>query len=343
MLQGGLKESSQKTINIYDIRPSVFKAILEFIYTDTVTITEEIAVELLIASDRFLLKKLMTMCENVLLRGTIVSLLTYIFNIISLEMFFSTFQEFLQKTSTLFLSYPHNIMQIDFVKLVKILSNFNSTIHQIQKENLLTKFTQVRNVICNFYTFRIEGFNKTHKILKICRVNKRFTVSVYCDLSDEKRNSVCSWKTICGSFFHLTEELSKWQQSMLMKKRPMRRHLCWSEPKNRVLFWKGLNRLLLEILSLTQRTEKIWLSSKQRLSLILLLISNTLTLKFLNLFFCYEKKYNTFLFTFSDPFSEYVSKYTKYLMASQDGGTPSRNLKFITSCFVLLLILHKKQ
>jgi N-acetylneuraminic acid mutarotase len=69
MLRGGLKESSQNVIKISDIRAPVFKAVLEFIYTDSVTITEDIAVELLIASDRFILKKLMTICESILLRG----------------------------------------------------------------------------------------------------------------------------------------------------------------------------------------------------------------------------------------------------------------------------------
>lgn len=69
MLEGGLRESGQNMVRVPGVKEAVFKAIMQFIYTDTVTITDDIAVDLFITSDKFLLPKLKWLVEDALLRG----------------------------------------------------------------------------------------------------------------------------------------------------------------------------------------------------------------------------------------------------------------------------------
>mmetsp|Transcript_21045 Transcript_21045/g.27378 ORF Transcript_21045/g.27378 Transcript_21045/m.27378 type:complete len:446 (+) Transcript_21045:552-1889(+) len=67
MLYGGMKESysSDEGIEIEDVSHEVFLKILEFLYTDEVKdIPSELAVPLLMASERFLLTRLKALCET---------------------------------------------------------------------------------------------------------------------------------------------------------------------------------------------------------------------------------------------------------------------------------------
>jgi hypothetical protein len=78
MLEGGLRESAQNVIRVPDVREPVFKAVMQFIYCDTATVTDDIAVDLFIVSDKFLLPKLKWLCEDALLRGNNLAIVNYI-------------------------------------------------------------------------------------------------------------------------------------------------------------------------------------------------------------------------------------------------------------------------
>eukprot|EP00743_Colponemidia_sp_Colp-15_P003169 GILK01003422.1.p1 GENE.GILK01003422.1~~GILK01003422.1.p1 ORF type:complete len:516 (-),score=43.59 GILK01003422.1:325-1872(-) len=71
LLYGGMKESKGYTeIVIPDIQYTVFLAVLEYLYTDSVRdIDSEIAVPLLIASEKFMLDRLKAICQDVIRRG----------------------------------------------------------------------------------------------------------------------------------------------------------------------------------------------------------------------------------------------------------------------------------
>lgn len=66
MLYGGMKESfANDGVEIEDISYEVFLKVLEFLYTDEVEeIPSEMAVHLLMASERFLLVRLKSLCEG---------------------------------------------------------------------------------------------------------------------------------------------------------------------------------------------------------------------------------------------------------------------------------------
>lgn len=66
-------ESKTNCINIQDMEPSVFKALLHFIYTDAVpeqyTESHAMAQHLLVAADRYGMERLKTACEEKLSGG----------------------------------------------------------------------------------------------------------------------------------------------------------------------------------------------------------------------------------------------------------------------------------
>uniref|UniRef100_A0A7S2UT53 BTB domain-containing protein n=1 Tax=Fibrocapsa japonica TaxID=94617 RepID=A0A7S2UT53_9STRA len=65
MLYGGMRESQSEEIEIKDVSHPVFLKMLEFLYTDTVEdIPYEIAVQLLMASEQYLLDRLKALCED---------------------------------------------------------------------------------------------------------------------------------------------------------------------------------------------------------------------------------------------------------------------------------------
>eukprot|EP00547_Thalassionema_nitzschioides_P000425 CAMPEP_0194203698 /NCGR_PEP_ID=MMETSP0156-20130528/3401_1 /TAXON_ID=33649 /ORGANISM="Thalassionema nitzschioides, Strain L26-B" /LENGTH=561 /DNA_ID=CAMNT_0038929497 /DNA_START=35 /DNA_END=1717 /DNA_ORIENTATION=+ len=75
LLSGGMRESLNfgvdggKPIKINDVSHTVFLKVLEFLYTDTVDdISLEIGIQLLIASERFMLDRLKTLCEDIIRR-----------------------------------------------------------------------------------------------------------------------------------------------------------------------------------------------------------------------------------------------------------------------------------
>jgi len=64
MLDGGLKESSQNQIKLSSIHPHIFLILLEFIYTDSVIVDPDYAVDVLIAADQFILPELKRLVER---------------------------------------------------------------------------------------------------------------------------------------------------------------------------------------------------------------------------------------------------------------------------------------
>mmetsp|Transcript_29680 Transcript_29680/g.33081 ORF Transcript_29680/g.33081 Transcript_29680/m.33081 type:complete len:221 (-) Transcript_29680:148-810(-) len=69
LLTGGMRESSQNVITMDGISPEVFEVVLTFLYSNTLTQTDGNMLEVLIASDRYLLGELKLLTEDVLLRA----------------------------------------------------------------------------------------------------------------------------------------------------------------------------------------------------------------------------------------------------------------------------------
>jgi len=63
MFQSGMKEATASTIQITDISLVNFKAMLEFIYCNEVMLSEKLALDLLILSDKYSLPELKVDCE----------------------------------------------------------------------------------------------------------------------------------------------------------------------------------------------------------------------------------------------------------------------------------------
>jgi RCC1 and BTB domain-containing protein len=69
MFRSGMRECVERMVPIPDISHSVFLLLLEYIYTDSVKIEVENAIELYIASDIYNLERLRDMCCNVVRRN----------------------------------------------------------------------------------------------------------------------------------------------------------------------------------------------------------------------------------------------------------------------------------
>ena len=80
MLLGDMAESSQSVVNIEMVRHSIFTAILEYLYTDTVAIPLDSAMELFVAADCFHIPRLQAMCERRLLESMTVENAAAIFH-----------------------------------------------------------------------------------------------------------------------------------------------------------------------------------------------------------------------------------------------------------------------
>ncbi|GBG28284.1 Kelch domain-containing protein 10 [Hondaea fermentalgiana] len=63
LLFGGMREDLAKVIELPDIQYDVFRAVVEYLYTDAVEVTPELAVPLLVASERYILPRLKSLCE----------------------------------------------------------------------------------------------------------------------------------------------------------------------------------------------------------------------------------------------------------------------------------------
>lgn len=66
---GQMKESSLDTINLEQVRQPIFLSVLEYLYTDHVTIPLHDAMELFEAADLFCIPRLKTMCEKRMLQS----------------------------------------------------------------------------------------------------------------------------------------------------------------------------------------------------------------------------------------------------------------------------------
>jgi len=65
-LIGGMKESHSTKIKVPGVKSDVFKAILQFIYCDEVELDEELALELILVADEYLMKDLTRSCGKYL-------------------------------------------------------------------------------------------------------------------------------------------------------------------------------------------------------------------------------------------------------------------------------------
>jgi len=59
----GMKEAQTKQLIVDDVSPELFKIMLEYIYSDSVNISPEDAIELLKIADRFGLNRLKQLCD----------------------------------------------------------------------------------------------------------------------------------------------------------------------------------------------------------------------------------------------------------------------------------------
>jgi len=65
MLYGGMRESLCVKIEVKDVSYDVFLAMLEFLYTDSVSdISPSIAIPLMVASEQYLLDRLKSLCQD---------------------------------------------------------------------------------------------------------------------------------------------------------------------------------------------------------------------------------------------------------------------------------------
>ena len=67
LLTGEMAEARQREVVINDVRHPIFLALLEYLYTDNVDISLEIAMELFQAADQFGVDRLKRMCESKML------------------------------------------------------------------------------------------------------------------------------------------------------------------------------------------------------------------------------------------------------------------------------------
>lgn len=67
MFEGQMREAQQKTVTINNVSHRVFLALLEYLYTDDVEISMDIAMELFVAADQFGVERLKRMCEKKIL------------------------------------------------------------------------------------------------------------------------------------------------------------------------------------------------------------------------------------------------------------------------------------
>jgi hypothetical protein len=67
MFEGHMREAQQKTITINNVSYRVFLVLLEYLYTDEVEISLDIAMDLFVAADQFGIERLKRLCEKKIL------------------------------------------------------------------------------------------------------------------------------------------------------------------------------------------------------------------------------------------------------------------------------------
>ncbi|XP_059132290.1 speckle-type POZ protein-like [Peromyscus eremicus] len=68
MFEHDMEESKRNRLEIHDVEPRVFKAMMDFIYTGTAPDLDSVAAAMLAAADRYGLERLKVMCEDALCR-----------------------------------------------------------------------------------------------------------------------------------------------------------------------------------------------------------------------------------------------------------------------------------
>lgn len=69
MFSSGMAESVGNRVELIDVKCDIFTTLLEFIYSGKASITSDNAIDLLIASDKYLLPSLAAKCEDGLIRA----------------------------------------------------------------------------------------------------------------------------------------------------------------------------------------------------------------------------------------------------------------------------------
>jgi len=67
MFEGQMREAQQKTVTINNVNYRTFLALLEYLYTDDVEISLDIAMDLFVAADQFGVERLKSLCEKKIL------------------------------------------------------------------------------------------------------------------------------------------------------------------------------------------------------------------------------------------------------------------------------------
>jgi len=67
MFEGQMREAQQKTVTINNVSHRVFLALLEYLYTDEIEISLDIAMDLFVAADQFGVERLKRLCEKKIL------------------------------------------------------------------------------------------------------------------------------------------------------------------------------------------------------------------------------------------------------------------------------------
>eukprot|EP01111_Echinosteliopsis_oligospora_P018272 TRINITY_DN8270_c0_g1_i1.p1 TRINITY_DN8270_c0_g1~~TRINITY_DN8270_c0_g1_i1.p1 ORF type:complete len:460 (+),score=97.23 TRINITY_DN8270_c0_g1_i1:147-1526(+) len=69
MLVNDMSESSMKTITLKEIKYDILSLLIQYLYTDQVNITEANVWDLLVASDKYQIKRLQAMCEDFMMKN----------------------------------------------------------------------------------------------------------------------------------------------------------------------------------------------------------------------------------------------------------------------------------
>jgi len=81
LLSGGFKESKEEIISLPDVNFSAFVSMLEFIYTDSVELQDDSAVELFSLANEYSLDRLKALCEEFIEKGIEVDNVAWLFEI----------------------------------------------------------------------------------------------------------------------------------------------------------------------------------------------------------------------------------------------------------------------
>ncbi|XP_065214348.1 speckle-type POZ protein-like [Planococcus citri] len=69
MFQHGMKESQNNRVEITDVEPEAFRELLRYVYTGNLKSTETVTLDLLVAANKYDLKRLKSTCENTLCKS----------------------------------------------------------------------------------------------------------------------------------------------------------------------------------------------------------------------------------------------------------------------------------